>query len=355
MNKEFWNGKTVLLTGHTGFKGSWLSIWLEKLGANVIGLSKDVPTTPSLFELSGISNSIHSIIEDVKNFDKVNRIVKDHKPQIVIHMAAQSLVRKSYQDPVDTFSTNIMGTVNLLESVRTSEDTRVFINVTSDKCYANDGTVSTFTEDSPIGGYDPYSSSKGCSELVTAAYRNSFFNLGSFDKHNLSLSSVRAGNVIGGGDWAQDRLIPDIIRGVSNQMPVNIRNPNSVRPWQFVLDPLQGYISLAENMWNDGKQFAGSWNFGPDEDDCKPVKWILEKISSQWSEKLIWNDDIKDNPHEANLLRLDCKKAKEKLGWNSRLNLEKSLSWTVDWYKEYFRGSNMREFTKRQIEEYMSS
>lgn len=355
MNNEFWSGKTVLITGHTGFKGSWLSIWLKKLGANVIGISKDVPTTPSLFELSGISDNIHSIIEDVKNFEKVNDIVKDHKPEIVIHMAAQSLVRKSYQDPIDTFSTNIMGTVNLLESVRNSENTHVFINVTSDKCYANDETVSSFTEDSPIGGYDPYSSSKGCSELVTAAYRNSFFNLEGFDKHNLSLSSVRAGNVIGGGDWAQDRLIPDIIRGISNQTPVSIRNPSSIRPWQFVLDPLQGYIILAENMWNDGKQFAGSWNFGPDENDCKPVKWILEKISSEWSEKLIWNNDVKDNPHEANLLRLNCKKSKEKLGWNSRLNLEKSLLWTVDWYKEYFRGSNMREFTERQIEEYMSS
>ena len=354
MNREFWEDKTVLLTGHTGFKGSWLSIWLEKLGANVIGLSKDVPTTPSLFELSKISDNIRSIIDDIKNFDKVDEIVKNHKPEIVIHMAAQSLVRKSYQDPADTFSTNIMGTVNLLEAVRISEDTRVFINVTSDKCYANDGTVSTFTEDSPMGGYDPYSSSKGCSELVTAAYRNSFFNTDSFENHGLSLASVRAGNVIGGGDWAQDRLIPDVIRGISKKTAISIRNPNSVRPWQFVLDPLQGYISLAENMWSNGKQFAESWNFGPDENDCKPVRWILEKISSEWNEELVWEEDIKNNPHEANLLRLDCTKAKERLGWRSRLNLENSISWTINWYKEYLLGSDMREVTRRQIEEYMS-
>ena len=269
MDSNFWKNKKVLLTGHTGFKGSWLSIWLKKLGVELVGFSKDIPTKPSLFEVAKVSEGMISITGNIEDFAMIQKVVKENKPEIVIHMAAQSLVRKSYEEPITTFATNIMGTVNLLQAIKTTGNTRVLINVTSDKCYENKGTEKAFSENSPMGGYDPYSSSKGCAELVTSSFRNSFFNLKEFERHGCSLSSVRSGNVIGGGDWAKDRLIPDIMNSISKRIPTQIRNTRSIRPWQFVLEPLFGYLILAQRMWEEGKEFSEPWNFGPDETDCK--------------------------------------------------------------------------------------
>ena len=352
MDSNFWKNKKVLLTGHTGFKGSWLSIWLKKLGAELVGFSKDIPTKPSLFEVAKVSEGMISITGNIEDFAMIQKVVKENKPEIVIHMAAQSLVRKSYEEPITTFATNVMGTVNLLQAIKTAGSTRVLINVTSDKCYENKGTEKAFSENSPMGGYDPYSSSKGCAELVTSSFRDSFFNPKEFERHRLSLSSVRSGNVIGGGDWAKDRLIPDIVNGVSKRTPIQIRNIKSVRPWQFVLEPLFGYLLLAQRMWKDGKEFSEPWNFGPDETDCKSVKWILEKISKEWNDGFSWKEDTKDNPHEAEMLKLDCTKAKKRLGWKTKLDVTETIEWTVNWYKEYFKNSDMKEYTENQIDRF---
>ena len=354
MNLNFWKNKKVLLTGHTGFKGGWLSTWLKKLGAELIGISKDTPTVPSLFELAQVSQKMVSITGDINEIDDLEKIVSKYKPEIVIHMAAQSLVRKSYESPIDTFTTNVIGTANLLEVVKRIGGTRVFINVTSDKCYANTNQVNGFSEDSPMGGYDPYSSSKGCAELVTSAYRSSFFNPKEFECHKLSLSSVRAGNVIGGGDWSNDRLIPDIIRGISKNKSVDIRNLNSIRPWQFVLDALNGYLILAEKMWNNGKEFSEPWNFGPNENDCKTVEWVLENMSTKWNNMFTWTNDSKNNPHEDKILKLDCTKSHKRLGWNTKLNADETIQWTIDWYKEFFNKSNMKDVTENQIDKFLS-
>ena len=354
INSNFWKNKKVLLTGHTGFKGSWLSIWLKKLEVELIGFSKDIPTEPSLFKLAEVSENMISIIGDIKNFSLIQKTIQENQPDIIIHMAAQSLVRKSYEDPLETFSTNIMGTANVLEAIKMSEKTRVVINVTSDKCYENNGMEEKFSENSPMGGYDPYSSSKGCSELITSAFKNSFYNSKKFDSHKVALSTVRAGNVIGGGDWAKDRLIPDIIDSISKKIPTQIRNTNSVRPWQFVLEPLNGYLLLAERMWEKGNKFSEAWNFGPNDESCKSVKWILEKISKEWGEKFFWEEDHKENPHETSILKLDCKKAKERLGWETKLNINEALEWTINWYKKFLENSNMKEYTKKQIEEFES-
>lgn len=354
INSNFWKNKKVLLTGHTGFKGSWLSIWLKKLGVELIGFSKDVPTEPSLFELANVSKGMISIIDDITDFSSIKKTVQENQPDIIIHMAAQSLVRKSYENPIETFSTNIMGTVNLLESIKHSKKTRVVINVTSDKCYENIGSEKIFSENSPMGGYDPYSSSKGCSELITSAFRNSFYNSKEFDSHKLSLSTVRAGNVIGGGDWAKDRLIPDIIDSIAKEIPTQIRNTESVRPWQFVLEPLDGYLLLGEKMWDEGHKFSEAWNFGPDEKDCKSVRWILEKISAELDDGFSWKEDARANPHEAVMLKLDCTKAKKRLGWNTKLDVNETIEWTVNWYKEYFKKSDMKKYTENQIDRFTS-
>lgn len=353
VNSNFWKNKKVLLTGHTGFKGSWLSIWLKKLGVELIGFSKDIPTEPSLFELAKVSEDMKSIIGDIRDFSVIQKIIQENQPEIIIHMAAQALVRKSYEDPIDTFSTNIMGTVNLLESLKQSKKTRVVINVTSDKCYENNGEENIFSENSPMGGYDPYSSSKGCSELITSAFKNSFYNSKEFDSHKLSLSTVRAGNVIGGGDWAKDRLIPDIINSIVKKIPTQIRNTESVRPWQFVLEPLNGYLLLAERMWEEGNKFSEAWNFGPNDEDCKSVKWILEKISKNFDNTWVWENDAKNNPHEALILKLDCNKAKKRLNWKTKLSIDETLEWTINWYKEFLKNSNMKKYTENQINRFV--
>jgi len=353
MNKEFWNGKTVLLTGHTGFKGSWLTLWLKKLGVKVTGFSKDVPTNPSLFELADVKNGIDSIIGDIRNYDEIRDVIKKTDPEIVIHMAAQSLVRVSYTNPRETYETNVMGTVNLFDALREQRNVRVIINVTSDKCYENKKLERGYIEGDHLGGYDPYSNSKGCSELVTSAFRNSYFNISEYNKHKVVLASVRAGNVIGGGDWAENRLIPDLMKSLMNNVEIKIRNPEAVRPWQHVLEPLGGYLLLAEKMWSNGEKFAQAWNFGPDEEN-RSVSWIVDKISKLYGKKCDTSPDTTQNPHEVKTLKLDCTKSHEKLGWMPKTNLEQGLQWTVDWYKQYEKQGNIRKITEKQIDDFNS-
>jgi len=352
MNKEFWKDKTVLLTGHTGFKGSWLSLWLQKLNANVIGFSKSIPTKPSLFELANIQNGMNSIMGNVCNYDSLEKTMKKYKPEIVIHMAAQAILRESYKDPIETYATNVMGTVNLFESIRKTGNVRVILNVTTDKCYEPNESTKGYQEADRLGGYDPYSNSKACSELITSSFRNSFFNPGEYQKHGISLASCRAGNVIGGGDWGKDRLIPDIMNGILNNEIIKIRNPNSIRPWQFVLDPLNGYLTLIEKLWSSGPEFSEGWNFGPLEDNEKSVKLIIENITKLWSRDIKLDIDNEVNPHEENYLRLNCAKANSRLDWMPKLNLEQGLEYVIEWYKQYEQNKNMREITEQQIEKF---
>jgi len=354
MNAEFWNGKKVLLTGHTGFKGSWLSIWLQKLNVNLIGFSKYIPTKPSLFEVANVEDGMTSLTGDVCDFSHLKNVIEKHHPDIVIHMAAQSLVHQSYKNPIETYATNVMGTVNLLEAIRRIGKVRVVINVTSDKCYENKGLTRGYHEEDPMGGYDPYSSSKGCTELVTSSFRNSFFNPKEYVKHGIALSSVRAGNVIGGGDWAADRLVPDIIRAISKNEIIKIRSPHAIRPWQYVLEPLNGYLQLAEKLWDQGTEYTEGWNFGPNDDDIKTVSWIVEKFTQLWGDSLSWESENNKLPHEAAYLKLDCTKAKTKLKWFPKTNLELALKFTVEWYKQYKQKNNMRKFTEEQINNFSS-
>lgn len=354
MNQKFWKNKTVLVTGHTGFKGSWLSIILKKFGANVIGYSKDIPTEPSMFQIANVKNGMKSVIGNINDSEQIKHVFVENKPEIVIHMAAQAIVRESYKNPVETFLTNVIGTTNVLDVIRHSKEVRVVIIVTSDKSYKPKKDHSKYSEEDPMGGYDPYSSSKSCAELVTSCYRNSFFNPTKYSEHQIAISSVRSGNVIGGGDWGTDRLIPDIIRGIQNKSNIKIRNPESTRPWQFVLDPLFGYITLAEKMWNEGKEFSQGWNFGPTQDEEKPVKWIIEYIKKHINEKMNLDTDESIQPHEEKYLRLDCSKAINELEWRSKMTLEKTLLYTLNWYKEYMKNSDMKEFSERQIDEFMA-
>jgi len=346
MNPSFWNGKKILITGHTGFKGSWLTIWLKKLGAEITGFSKSIPTNPSLFQTTNVENGIKSVFGDIRNYELTKEILEKYKPEIIFHLAAQSLVIKSYSDPIETFSTNIMGTVNLLNAVKETKKSKVVVNVTSDKCYENNESLNGYTEDDPMGGHDPYSSSKGCSELITKSFRNSFFKYNS--DNYIGVASVRAGNVLGGGDWAKNRLIPDIVRAIKNKEKIKIRNPNALRPWQHVLDPLNGYIQLAEKLWNNQTEYAEGWNFGPENNEIKPVLWITEKFDELWKNKIYWiieNSEL----HETKNLILNCQKAKSKLKWQSKINLENTLKWTIEWYQKYFDGEDMRKITEEQI------
>jgi CDP-glucose 4,6-dehydratase len=353
VNKKFWEGKSVLITGHTGFKGSWLSIWLHRMGAFVNGYSLAPPTVPNNFELTGIGNNINTIKGDITDFNSVEEAVKTCQPEIIFHMAAQSLVRKSYEDPVETYSTNIMGTVHLLEAVRKTDTVRAVINVTSDKCYENKEWVWGYRENDPMGGYDPYSSSKGCAELVTSAYLRSFFNPAEYGKHGMAIASVRAGNVIGGGDFGEDRLVPDIVRAFSNGESVHIRLPESVRPWQHVLEPISGYLMLAQRLYNEGGKYSGAWNFGPSEDCVKTVGWVVEKMANLWAHGAKWTSDNGNHPHEAQLLKLDCSKARALLGWRSLFTIEKTMEWTADWYQVYCSSPTLlREKTEEQITMY---
>ena len=351
----FWKGKRVLLTGHTGFKGSWLSLWLQSMGAQVVGYALAPPTNPSLFEAAQVGQGMTSVIGDIRDLPKLQAVFAEHHPEIVIHMAAQPLVRYSYQNPVETYSTNVMGTVHLLETVRNSPGVKAVLNITTDKCYENREWVWGYRENEPMGGYDPYSNSKGCAELVSTAYRSSFFNGDSYVQHGVALATVRAGNVIGGGDWAQDRLIPDILAAFEQGKLVEIRNPQAIRPWQHVLEPLRGYLTLAENLFEQGPHFAEAWNFGPNDEDAKSVGWIVEQMAELWGNDAKWQIDTGAHPHEANYLKLDISKARSRLDWHPALRLTDALKLIIDWSKQRQAGADIRKLTMDQIRTYHTS
>jgi CDP-glucose 4,6-dehydratase len=346
--RAFWNGRKVLITGHTGFKGSWLRFWLKRLGAEVSGLSLAPHTEPSLFKL--IFGEETASYADIRDLDAVRATLASAKPEIIFHMAAQSLVHQSYRDPVETYATNVMGTVHLLEAVRELDGVAALVIVTSDKCYDNKEWLWAYRETEPMGGRDPYSSSKGCAELVTSAYRASFFQSAG---RVCRIASARAGNVIGGGDWSEDRLIPDIMRSFGRKQPVEIRRPHSIRPWQHVLEPLNGYIRLAECLASeDGASFAEAWNFGPLDEDCRPVSYIVDKLALSWGAGASWVVTERPQPHEAIHLKVDASKARARLGWASRLRLDEALAWTAEWYRAQLDGKVAAAITADQIERY---
>lgn len=342
------------MTGHTGFKGSWLSLWLQHLGAEVIGYALAPPTNPSLFEVANVAQDMTSLMGDVRDGPHLAQAMRAAHPEIVIHMAAQPLVRRSYIDPVETYSTNVMGTVHLLEAVRQTPSVRAVVNVTTDKCYENKEWVWGYRENEPMGGYDPYSNSKGCAELVTSAYRNSFFNTGQYSQHGVALASARAGNVIGGGDWAADRLIPDILAAFAKGEPAIIRNPNATRPWQHVMEPLRGYLTLAEKLYVEGSDFAEAFNFGPHSDDAQPVKWIVTQLVQKWQRGATWELHGGEQPHEANFLKLDISKAAHRLNWHPVMQLDQALGLIVDWAQAQLHGDNLRTLTLAQIQTYQA-
>ena len=348
----FWRGKRVLLTGHTGFKGSWMSLWLERLSADVTGYSLAPPTTPSLFETAAVATGMRSITGDVSDLAHLKQAMAESKPEIVFHMAAQSLVRVSYEDPILTYQTNVMGTANLLEAARTTDSVRAIVVITTDKCYENRDWVWGYREIDRLGGHDPYSNSKACAELVVSAYRDSFFEARGSNAHPVALASARAGNVIGGGDWARDRLIPDAIRSFAEGKSLKIRNPQATRPWQHVLEPLRGYLMLAQSLYEQGSAFAGGWNFGPKPGDAQPVRWIVDRIVSSWSSPAAWEVDGGEHPHEAQMLQLDWSKAAQQLGWRPALDLSDALALTIDWYRDFLGGKGAREKCLDQIAAY---
>ena len=354
MNPSFWQGKRVLLTGHTGFKGSWLSLWLQSMGAEVTGYALAPPTNPSLFEIAEVCKGMTSVIGDIRDLAKMQAVFAAHQPEIVIHMAAQPLVRYSYQNPVETYSTNVMGTVHLLEAVRNTPGVKAVVNITTDKCYENREWVWGYRENEPMGGFDPYSNSKGCAELVSAAYRSSFFNADSYAQHGVATATVRAGNVIGGGDWAQDRLLPDVLAAFEQGRRANIRNPNATRPWQHVMEPLRGYLALAEQLFEHGPSFGEGWNFGPNDEDAKPVGWIVEQMAGLWGADAQWQIDTGEHPHEAHYLKLDISKARTRLNWHPALRLKDALALIIDWSKQRAAGANMRQLTLNQLQAYQA-
>lgn len=351
----FWQGKKVFLTGHTGFKGAWLSLWLHTLGAKVTGYALLPPTEPNLYELAQVAESVTSITADVRDLERLKNEMANASPDIVIHMAAQPLVRDSYKIPVETYAINVMGTVHLLEAVRFCPGVKVVVNVTTDKVYENREWVWGYRENEPFGGYDPYSNSKGCSELVTSSYRSSYFSQLDYGQHGVAIASARAGNVIGGGDWASDRLVPDIIRSLLAEEPVKIRNPHAIRPWQHVLEPLSGYLLLAQRLYEDGMQYAEGWNFGPHDDDARSVAWIVERLCAKWGGGAVYELDMGGHPHEARFLKLDCSKARNELGWNPRWRLDKAIDSIVEWTRAYHDKRNLREVCLKQIQEYSRS
>jgi CDP-glucose 4,6-dehydratase len=348
IDPAFWKGRRVLLTGNTGFKGSWLSLWLLEMGSEVHGLAPGPPTDPSLYELAGLGEHISQFAIDIRDIDGVTDAVRRSGADVVIHMAAQPFVRRSFREPRDTYEINVMGTINLFEAVRAAGDqVRVVLNVTSDKCYENREWEWGYRESEAMGGYDPYSNSKGCSELVTQAYRSSFFN----DPDGPRLASGRAGNVIGGGDWGEDRLIPDIMSGAVANTPVHIRRPDAIRPWQHVLNPLSGYLVLVQALWDD-HSFATGFNFGPADDDVQPVAHVVERLTAAWPDKIDWRIDPGPHPHEATWLKLDSSRARARLGWQPLWNLDQALASIGQWYVALQDGRDMREITRAQIAEF---
>jgi len=355
MTQAFWHGRRVFLTGHTGFKGSWLSLWLKSMGAVVTGYALPAPTQPSLFEVARVADGMNSVIGDVRDFDQLREALLASDAEVVIHMAAQPLVRYSYANPVETYATNVLGTVHLLEAARASQTVRAIVVVTSDKCYENREWLWGYREDEAMGGYDPYSSSKGCAELVTSAYRRSFFTATAAGKSTARVASARAGNVIGGGDWAGDRLIPDMIRAFAAGEPVTIRNPHATRPWQHVMEPLAGYLTLAQALVERDDTFADGWNFGPGDDDTHEVQWIVEKLVSLWGPGASWKLEGVPQPHEAGHLKLDCSKAHALLGWKPKWTLDTALDRIVHWHQAMLSGQDMQQITLKQIEEYQNA
>jgi CDP-glucose 4,6-dehydratase len=349
IDRRFWKGKRVLITGHTGFKGSWLSLWLSLLGAQVTGFALKPPTSPNFFETCRLDRRITSIVGDVRDYKHLSSVYDKYQPELVIHMAAQALVRQSYHDPVETYATNVMGTVNTLETARHCPHVRAILIITSDKCYKNREWPWGYREVDPMGGHDPYSSSKGCAELVTASFRNSFFPVALYSEHRVAVASARAGNVIGGGDWGKDRLVPDICKAVMDGYPLQVRHLEAVRPWQFVLDPLRGYIGLLERLYQDGAKFADGWNFGPDDGNCQPVSEILLKMKVLLGDRLVVEQDAAHHPHEARYLKLDCSKARQDLNWAPKMKLSTALAWTVKWYQAFAKGDDMAAISKKQI------
>jgi CDP-glucose 4,6-dehydratase len=348
VNPSFWKGKKVFVTGHTGFKGSWLSLWLKDMGAIVKGYALEPNTTPNLFTEAKVGQHMDSEIGDITDLKRITDSMMAFNPEVLIHMAAQPLVRLSYQEPVLTYATNVMGTVNVLEAARNCANLKAIVSVTTDKCYENKEWAWGYRENEPMGGHDPYSSSKGCAELVTAAYRKSFFN----ENNSAFLASARAGNVIGGGDWSDDRLIPDILKAFEKNDPVIVRNPMATRPWQHVLEPLSGYLVLAQHLYEDGSNYAEGWNFGPKDEDCKPVNWILDKMVAKWGKGASWQLDKNNNPHEAGYLKLDCSKAAMHLNWYPKWNLEDTLESIINWHQHYLSGKNIQEQCLLEIAKY---
>ncbi len=349
VSSSFWHGKRVLLTGHTGFKGSWLSLWLLSMGSILRGIALDAPTTPALFDIARVADAMDHKVADVRDYDAIRALITEFKPEIIFHMAAQPLVRLSYEEPITTYATNVMGTVHVLEAARHVGSVRSIVNVTTDKCYENREWVWGYREDEAMGGYDPYSSSKGCSELVSSAYRKSFMQAS-----GVGLATARAGNVIGGGDWAVDRLVPDTLKALEQRRPVLIRNPHAVRPWQHVLEPLSGYLLLAESLFEHGQLDAEGWNFGPCDDDARPVQWVVERLCKEWGDGASWVLQPGEHPHEAQYLKLDVSKARQRLNWSPRLPLQTALTLVNAWHQEWLSGSDMQAFSLKQITEYRS-
>jgi CDP-glucose 4,6-dehydratase len=346
-NPAFWRDKRVLMTGHTGFKGSWLSLWLQAMGAELRGIALQPPTSPALFDVAQVTKGMDSHIADIRDSSAIARLVKDFQPEIVIHMAAQPLVRLSYQQPIETYATNVMGTVHVLEAARHAGSVRAIVNITTDKCYDNREWVWGYREDEAMGGHDPYSSSKGCAELVSSAYRKSFLK-----EAGIAIATARAGNVIGGGDWAQDRLVPDTLLALEKSQPVQIRNPHATRPWQHVLEPLSGYLLLAEKLHEQGQVFAEGWNFGPRDEDARPVEWIVDQLCQAWGQGASWKLQPGDHPHEANYLKLDISKAKQCLQWAPRWSLETALEHITLWHRAWLNGQDMHALCLQQIHRY---
>lgn len=347
LNRAFWRGKRVFLTGHTGFKGGWLALWLSQMGAEVHGYALAPSTDPSFYFVTGLSEHLaSSTIADIRDADRLRAAMRSAAPEIVLHLAAQPLVRDSYAAPVETYAVNVMGSVNLFEAVRQTTGVKAVVNVTTDKCYENRERNEPYTEDEALGGYDPYSSSKACSELVTSAYRRSFLT-----EQGVALASARAGNVIGGGDWSADRLLPDFLRAIDAGQTLTIRYPYAIRPWQHVLEPLSGYLQLAERLYTEHSAFAEAWNFGPEEADSRPVEWLVDKLCVRVP-GADWRREVAPQPHEAGTLKLDSSKAKQRLKWRPRWPLEQALAHTVDWHLAWRKGVDMRAFSLQQIATY---
>lgn len=358
----FWRNRRVFLTGHTGFKGGWMALWLSSMGAQVRGFALDPATTPSLFHDAKIGSLIDDVRGDIRDASRLDRAMQEFAPEVIFHMAAQPLVRFSYQDPIGTYETNVIGTARVLDAVRRAPSVRAVVSVTTDKCYENKEWIWPYRETDPLGGYDPYSASKACAEIVSASFRQSFFPVNQLRRpggHQVAVATARAGNVIGGGDWSTDRLLPDLVRGFLSGAPVAIRRPHAIRPWQHVLEPLHGYLTLAEKLLSDGPEasrFATAYNFGPTEDDARPVAWIAERMTNFWGNKASWVlDEDPNSPHEATYLRLDASRARHDLQWTPKLRLDTALEWLVAWYRTWQTApESIQDFSLRQIAQYLA-